>query len=215
MSRIRQSPKLPPEVRRRQLLNSARKLFVKKGFRGTTTEEIARSAGLTKGALYHHFANKEEILLELVKTISDHSQSAIEQDLPAKLSPGDFLQFLLDLHCRWDRNEYGELVDIWVQAWRVPRTKRFITKRLREAAVDLSRHLDPAYGITGKAAEQFIMPIMALVDGLSVFNMLVPASIDLEAQVKLYRAAFDKKVRARGANAGCRTAIILANKEKV
>ena len=66
MPKIKQSPKLPPELRRHQLLKAARTLFVKKGYQGTTTEQIARRAGLTKGALYHHFTNKEDILMGLL-----------------------------------------------------------------------------------------------------------------------------------------------------
>ena len=67
MSKIKQSPKLPAEKRREQLLKAAEKVIVKKGFRHTTMEEIARQAKLTKGALYFHFKNKEEIFFELVK----------------------------------------------------------------------------------------------------------------------------------------------------
>ena len=55
MAKIKQSPKMPAEVRREQLMMAARELFVKKGYRDTTTEEIARRARVTKGALYYHF----------------------------------------------------------------------------------------------------------------------------------------------------------------
>ena len=57
MVKIKQSPKLPAEERKMQLLMSAQKLFTKKGFKETTTNEIAADAKLTKGALYFHFKN--------------------------------------------------------------------------------------------------------------------------------------------------------------
>ena len=44
-----------------QLLGTARKLFAQKGFAGTSIEEIVRGAGVTRGAMYHHFKNKEEV----------------------------------------------------------------------------------------------------------------------------------------------------------
>jgi AcrR family transcriptional regulator len=41
-----------------RLLNAAVKLFVKKGYKGTSVAEITKDAGLTRGALYCHFETK-------------------------------------------------------------------------------------------------------------------------------------------------------------
>jgi AcrR family transcriptional regulator len=46
---------------RRALLDTARRLFTRDGFQATRTEEIAEQAGLTRGALYHHFRDKEDL----------------------------------------------------------------------------------------------------------------------------------------------------------
>jgi len=45
----------------RALLDTARRLFTRDGFQATRTEEIAEEAGLTRGALYHHFRDKEDL----------------------------------------------------------------------------------------------------------------------------------------------------------
>ncbi len=42
-------------------MTAARALFAEKGFAGTSTEEIVRTAGVTRGAMYHHFASKEDV----------------------------------------------------------------------------------------------------------------------------------------------------------
>lgn len=41
------------------------------GYAGASTKEIAKAAGLSAGLVHHHFVNKEEILLELVKSIGE------------------------------------------------------------------------------------------------------------------------------------------------
>jgi AcrR family transcriptional regulator len=46
---------------RRTLLDTARRLFTRDGFQATRTEEIVQQAGLTRGALYHHFRDKEDL----------------------------------------------------------------------------------------------------------------------------------------------------------
>ena len=50
------------EKTRGALLAAARRLFVENGYAETSTAQILAAAGVSKGALYHHFAAKEEIL---------------------------------------------------------------------------------------------------------------------------------------------------------
>ena len=57
------------QERRRQhtrdlLLDAAEEVFAKKGFEGASLEEIAETAGYTRGAIYKHFGDKEELFLE-------------------------------------------------------------------------------------------------------------------------------------------------------
>jgi AcrR family transcriptional regulator len=49
------------EERRRQILRVAVRLFSQRGFRGTTTKEIAQAAGISEAMVFRHFATKEEL----------------------------------------------------------------------------------------------------------------------------------------------------------
>jgi AcrR family transcriptional regulator len=55
--------KLPKEERRTTIVNAAMEEFLEKGFERASMEAIANRAGISKGGVYHHFKNKDEVLL--------------------------------------------------------------------------------------------------------------------------------------------------------
>ena len=55
---------------RQALLTAAREQFATEGFQATRTEEIVRRAGLTRGALYHHFRDKEDLFRAVYEELS-------------------------------------------------------------------------------------------------------------------------------------------------
>jgi AcrR family transcriptional regulator len=56
-----------PEASREQLIAAAIDCFARLGYQGTSIDRIARDVGVTKGAVYYHFRDKEELLFEAVK----------------------------------------------------------------------------------------------------------------------------------------------------
>jgi AcrR family transcriptional regulator len=54
-----------PSDRRQEILAIAAGLFAKRGFEGVSVREIADAAGIMGGSLYHHFASKKDIYLEI------------------------------------------------------------------------------------------------------------------------------------------------------
>jgi AcrR family transcriptional regulator len=62
------------EERRRQIIEAATTLFSRKGFRGTTTREIARAVGVSEAMLFKHFATKEELYAAIIEAKSHVEQ---------------------------------------------------------------------------------------------------------------------------------------------
>jgi AcrR family transcriptional regulator len=58
------------DMRRQQILQTAIDLFSKRGFRGTTTKEIANAAGVSEAMVFRHFANKEALYGAILDTKS-------------------------------------------------------------------------------------------------------------------------------------------------
>jgi AcrR family transcriptional regulator len=63
------SMRLPAEQRRRQLLDVACDVFAASGFYGTSMDDIASTAGVTKPVLYQHFPSKRALYTELLEDV--------------------------------------------------------------------------------------------------------------------------------------------------
>jgi AcrR family transcriptional regulator len=61
------------------IMRSAEELFLEWGYEKTSMRQIAEHAGLTKGALYHHFTSKEELF---DKMCEDHYRALLEAAMP-------------------------------------------------------------------------------------------------------------------------------------
>lgn len=75
------------EETRSKLLQAARQAFAEKGFANTAMDEFTANAGLTRGALYHHFGDKKGLLAAVVRQIDqeiDETLAAISQNTTDK-----------------------------------------------------------------------------------------------------------------------------------
>ena len=84
------------ERSRRFILDAALQLFSTQGFRSTSTRDIADAAGISTGALYHHFADKELIFQSLLDEYWD-ATTRPEFPINVALNAGAFPDDLLAL----------------------------------------------------------------------------------------------------------------------
>lgn len=73
--------RLKRDERRALLLERATQVFAEKGYRGTTLDDVAARAGVTKPVLYDHFGSKEALLTEVLRAIRAELLGAGEQAL--------------------------------------------------------------------------------------------------------------------------------------
>jgi AcrR family transcriptional regulator len=65
------------EATRNALIAAGRRLFTEKGYDGVSAEEIVREAGVTRGALYHHFGSKAELLEAVYERLEAESTERV------------------------------------------------------------------------------------------------------------------------------------------
>lgn len=88
---LRRSNRERTETTRTALLSAARRLFIEKSYAETATPEIVATAGVTRGALYHHFADKQALFRAVVEQEAAQVADEVERAAPATLNAHDAL----------------------------------------------------------------------------------------------------------------------------
>ena len=99
-----------PAVRRAELLDCAQGLFLTRGYERTTVNDVIAATGLSKGAFYHHFAAKEDLLEAIADRFARESVGfarAVQAD--STLNALQRLNRLLSLGRDWKREHMAEL----------------------------------------------------------------------------------------------------------
>lgn len=151
------------EVTRAALVSVARKLFAKHGYAGVGTEEIVGRAGVTRGALYHHFRGKEDLLRAV---LHDLARELAEKSAAAALAETD----------QWE--QILAAVDAFLDACTDPAVQQIMmTDAPSVLGWDEWREIDSQYGLglvkaslenameTGLIARQPVDPLAHLVVG--------------------------------------------------
>lgn len=88
------------ELHREELKNTiveqAQRLFSEYGYEATAMNDIAKASGVTTGALYHHFKNKEDILFAVFKSRSYLDPALLESFKTSKTPEEDLHRFLCE-----------------------------------------------------------------------------------------------------------------------
>jgi AcrR family transcriptional regulator len=77
---------------RQALISQARRLFATNGYAGVALAEIVQSAGVTKGALYHHFGGKTELFRAVLEEVQQEVAQQVSAVAESKVDPWE--QFL-------------------------------------------------------------------------------------------------------------------------
>ncbi len=185
------SPRTTHEERRAHILDAALRCFVRTGYRGTTMDDIVKESRLSKGTIYWHFTNKQEIFLTLFDRIVMEFMSGMQVSPTSdSQSVGDQLYQIITAasHIAEQNKEQLKLplnfvVELWQEAFFMQHYRTII-----QAFVDQLKALIEAGIAAGEFqavdAHELAWALAALYDGLILYYMLdLPGN--LAAQIKL------------------------------
>ncbi|HVA59172.1 MAG TPA: helix-turn-helix domain-containing protein [Mycobacteriales bacterium] len=121
-------PRVSPErlaATRRQILDGARLAFARHGYEGATVRLLEQSTGLSRGAIFHHFADKDALFLELARDDAE--------EMAAVVAEHGLVQVMRDLRTR-DAGWLGVQLEVSRRLRTDPRFRRRWEKHLRTVA---------------------------------------------------------------------------------
>src|SRR5512135_2650034 len=95
------------DAKRDAVLHAAARLFITRGFKGTSLDDIAASLGVTKPTLYHYVANKEEILFACVQRGLDALRAGIAENTGRGIDEREKLREVLRQYAAIVTSDYG------------------------------------------------------------------------------------------------------------
>ena len=173
---------------RLHLLESARILFARQGFEGTSVDHVTEKAGYSRGAFYSNFETMEALLIALIA-------HCIEQDLDAMnqvsgLANIGFEQ-QLELMSQHTANNTEAQIDMhllkmefWMCAMRYPSVREAYQEHHMKLRQTIARVISESFATAKRplpmAADQFAGLIIALRNGLDTLQLVTPNTLDLD-----------------------------------
>lgn len=177
-----------------KILEAAKNVIMQKGIDGATVRNIAKEAGLTTGALYHHYRNKEEILYEVLDSefsITNHITRLLDE---GKLTSETLLKAI---QAQIDKR-LGSMLEHKLRfylsheaALGNPVVKSKLAEAYEHWTQNTARLFAPAFGIpeSPKAQGAAIIMIAAL-DGIANLQIMDALPFDTEEISEIYKDFF-------------------------
>ena len=129
------APRMAAAERRKHLVETATRLFTEGSYRGTTTAEIARAAGVSEPILYRHFASKRELYLAALEDVWAKTREGWERTLSEASDACAAVEAIGKGHVSV-RSPKLQLAELWVQALgeasEDPELRRHLRRHMRE-----------------------------------------------------------------------------------
>jgi AcrR family transcriptional regulator len=190
----------PPEVRRRLILEAARRSIAARGVAGTTVREIAKEAGISNGTITYHFDGVEEILAEALREASEDFTQRFVEEANSRSGARNRLRYVVDVNLPVDE-EQRSLWRLWLELWaRASRhrdlakvhSERHTAERSAIAAIVDQANADGEIEPTDGAA--FALNFLGLLEGLGLQAAIGDEDVDVDvARTALY-AMIDERL---------------------
>ncbi|GEM_PF-999745 len=189
--------------RREQIINGLYKSIVKKGFMDTSISDISRHSKVVRGIIHYYFKNKDEILSELMRSLSRSYITGMKKYISRFNDPVDKLNAFVDYHLLINEKTLYGRTGVWIEYWGRSLRDREVNKIIFELQNEIRSYLSTIItegmndGVFLKGKDNAVSAILlAIIEGTMLQWRVNKESVNLNdvySEIKKIINIFKKK----------------------
>ncbi|MBK7586005.1 MAG: TetR/AcrR family transcriptional regulator [Myxococcales bacterium] len=169
------------EASRQQVLDAAVRALAERGYARTSVSDIAEAAGMSKGAVHYHFANKDDLIAQVLVHCADVMRERVRAAWDASAKPEEkvrrALQEMRDARTQ-GTSEMRVLAELMAQGIHDPKLRASLSAMFAANREEVRSHLEQSFrelGITPRVPVH-VMPrlVLGILDGLALHDFFDP-----------------------------------------
>lgn len=176
--------------RKDQIVKATVECITKHGYHNFSMQDVARTAGVSKGIIHYYFLNKDELMMSVLDKVAGDIENVLATQMQALTDPRRKLEVFIDVCFDIVRNtkEYYQVnMDFWTQINQKEDVRKVIARhysKFRDSACavinegvasGVFRHVEP---------REYASYVVAVIDGLSLQWLFDPNVFDYDQVTK-------------------------------
>lgn len=203
-ARTRRTQEMRSAETRARILDATLECLIELGYSGTSTPEVCRRAGMSRGALLHHFPTKAELVISAVTHLAARRATEIREAPPAVPARGDALDAVFArMWLAFSGPLFHAALELWVAARcdaelhaALGPVERKLGAGIRELWRDLESQLGAARNDEPERFDDVITLSIHLLRGMAVQRILRPDEVERQRLFQLWKAMARRAIGA-------------------
>jgi AcrR family transcriptional regulator len=176
--------------RKDQIVRATVDCITKHGYHNFSMQDVARTAGVSKGIIHYYFLNKDELMMSVLDKVAGDIERILSAEMEASPDPVRKLEIFIDV-CfdvvRSTKEYYQVNMDFWTQINQKTEVREVIGRhytQFRETAIKVIDEGKKLGSFKDVNAGQYASYMIAVIDGLSLQSLFDANAFDYESMVK-------------------------------
>jgi len=177
--------------RKDQIVQATVECITKYGYHNFSMQDVARTAGVSKGIIHYYFLNKDELMMSVLDRVSGDIEKVLADDMKSATDAKKKLEVFVSVCFDVVRNtkEYYQVsMDFWTQINQKEKVKGVISshyKKFRDQAATVIQQGIDAGSFREVAVHDYASYVIAVIDGLSLQWLFDEKIFDYDGICKL------------------------------
>lgn len=177
--------------RKDQIVRATVDCISRHGYHNFSMQDVARTAGVSKGIIHYYFLNKDELMMSVLDKVAGDIEQVLQSDMASIEDPVQKIEIFVNV-CfdvvRSTREYYQVNMDFWTQINQKEEVRAVIARhyaKFRETAAAVVRQGVSSGKFRPVDPVQYGSYVIAVIDGLSLQWLFDEKVFDYEAMVKV------------------------------